>query len=82
LTPRENEEIKKKVQELLEKGFVRESLIPCAVPTLLSPKKDGGRRICTHSRVIIKILIRYIFPLSRMNYLMDCLSGSNYFSKI
>jgi hypothetical protein len=42
LTPQENEEVKRKVKELLDKGLVRESLIPCDVPTVLSPKKDGG----------------------------------------
>jgi hypothetical protein len=42
LTPRENEEVKNQVQELLDKGLVRESLSPCVVPTVLSPKKDGG----------------------------------------
>jgi hypothetical protein len=44
LTPRENEEVKNQFQELLDKGLVRESLSPCAVPTVLSPKKDGGWR--------------------------------------
>ena len=42
LTPQENEEVKTQVQELLDKGLVREILSPCAVPTVLSPKKDGG----------------------------------------
>ena len=42
LTPQENEEVKKQFQELLDKGLVRESLSLCAVPTVLSPKKDGG----------------------------------------
>jgi hypothetical protein len=42
LTPQENEEVKRQVQELLDKGLVREILSPCAVPTVLSPKKDGG----------------------------------------
>ena len=82
LTPRENEEVKNQVQELLDKGLVRERLSPCAVPTMLSPKKDGGWRMCTDSRDINKITIRYRFLLPRMDDLMDCLSGANFFSKI
>jgi hypothetical protein len=42
LMPQENGEVKRQVQELLDKGLVRESLSPCDVPTVLSPKKDGG----------------------------------------
>jgi hypothetical protein len=82
LTPQENEEVKKQVQELLDKGLVRESLSPCVVPTVLSPKKEGGWRMCTDSRAINKITIRYRFPLPRMDDLMDFLSGEFFFSKI
>jgi hypothetical protein len=82
LTPQENEEVKIQVKELLEKGLVRESLSPCVVPTVLSPKKDGGWRMCTDSRAINKITIRYRFPLPIMDDLMDYLSGENFFSKI
>jgi hypothetical protein len=82
LTPQENEEVKRQVQDLMDKGLVRESLSPCVVPTVLSPKKDGGWRMCTDSREINKITIRYRFPLPRMDDLMDCLSGARFFSKI
>ena len=38
--------------------------------------------MCTYSRAINKITIRYIFPLHGMDDLMDCLSGAKYFSKV
>eukprot|EP00253_Pinus_taeda_P010063 PITA_10063 len=82
MTPAENEEVKKHVPELLDKGLIKESLSPCAVPTVLSPKKDGGWRMCIDSRAINKITIRYKFPLPTIEYLMDFLSGAKYFSKL
>jgi hypothetical protein len=77
----ENEEVKKQVQDLMDKGLVQEILSPCVVPTMLSLNKDGGWRMCKNSRAINKITIRYSFPLPRMDDLMDCLSGAKFFSK-
>jgi hypothetical protein len=67
---------------LLDKGLVKESLSPCVVPIILIPKKDGGWCMCTDPRETNKITIRYIFRLPHIDDLMDCLSGSKYFSKI
>jgi hypothetical protein len=66
----------------MDKGLVRESLSPCVVLTVLSLKKDGGWRMCTNLREINKITIRYIFPLPKMDDLMDFLSGEFFFPKI
>jgi hypothetical protein len=81
LTLQENEEVKRQVQDLMDKGLVREILSLCVVSTVLSPKKDRGWRMCTDSRAINKITIRYRFPLPRMDDLMDCLSRVKCFSK-
>jgi hypothetical protein len=82
LTLQENEEVKKQVKDLMEKGLIREILSPCDVSSVLSPKKDGGCNTCTDSRDINKITIKYRFPLPRMDDLMDCLSGEFFFQKL
>ncbi|XP_052481185.1 uncharacterized protein LOC128035479 [Gossypium raimondii] len=44
--PEETKELQRQVNELMEKGYIQESLSPCAVPVLLVPKKDGTARMC------------------------------------
>ena len=43
--PSASKELQQQIEELIERGYVRESMSPCAIPALFVSKKDGTWRI-------------------------------------
>eukprot|EP00253_Pinus_taeda_P008076 PITA_08076 len=78
----ENAEIKKQVQELLEKGFIRPSTSPCGSPIVLVKKKDGSWRMCIDYRALNNITTKNCYPLPCIDDLLDKLKEVVYFTKL
>jgi hypothetical protein len=59
----ENDEIKRQIHELLQKGHIRPSSSPCGSPIVLVQKKDGTWRLCIDYRALNKITVRNRYPI-------------------
>ncbi|GAU37338.1 hypothetical protein TSUD_395190 [Trifolium subterraneum] len=75
-------ELKKQLEELLEKRFIRPSVSPLGALVLLVKKKEGSMRLCIDYRQLNKAMIKNKYPLPRIDDLMDQLVGACLFSKI
>ncbi|WVZ22654.1 hypothetical protein V8G54_001198 [Vigna mungo] len=82
MAPAELAELKKQIEELLEKKFIRPSVSPWGAPVLLVKKKDGSSRLCVDYRQLNKVTIKNRYPLPRIDDLLDQLKGAGVFSKI
>jgi len=82
MAPVELAELKKQIEDLLEKKFIRPSASPWGAPVLLVKKKDGSSRLCVDYRQLNKLTIKNKYPLSRIDDLLDQLRGAAMYSKI
>ncbi|KAL0395413.1 UNVERIFIED_CONTAM: Transposon Tf2-11 polyprotein [Sesamum latifolium] len=82
MAPSELKELKKQLEELLDKGFIRPSISPWGAPVLFVKKKDGSMRLCIDYRQLNRITIKNKYPLPRIDDLLDQLKGATVFSKI
>ncbi|CAL1381194.1 unnamed protein product [Linum trigynum] len=80
MNPEEKKELQRNIDELMEKGHVRESMSPCAVPVILVPKKEYTWKMCVDCRAVNHI--RYRHPIPQLDDMLDELRGASMFSKI
>jgi hypothetical protein len=82
MPPPELAELKKQLQELLDKGFIRPSTSTWGCPALFVKKKDESLRFCIDYRPFNVVTIKNKYPLPRIGVLFDQLVGAKVFSKI
>ena len=82
MAPKELVEMKKQLEELLEKGFIRPSSSPWGCPAIFVKKKDGTLRMCVDYRPLNAVTIKNKYPLPRIDNLFDQLAGAKVFSRI
>jgi len=80
--PSEMDELKKKLEDLLDKGYIRPSVSPWGAPVLFVKKKDGSLRMCIDYRDLNNVTVKNKYPLPRIDDLFDQLQGAGVFSKI
>ena len=81
MAPVELQEIKVKLQELLDKGFIKSSTSPWGPSVLFAKKKDKTLRLCIDYRQLNKVMIKNRYPLSRIDDLFDKLREARVYSK-
>ena len=76
------EEIKKRIKELLDKGYIRPSSSPWGSPVLLVEKKDGSLRMVVGYRGLNEVTIKNKYPLPMINDLFDRLRSEEHTSEL
>ncbi|CAA0819544.1 Uncharacterized mitochondrial protein AtMg00860, partial [Striga hermonthica] len=82
MAPKELQELKVQIQELLRLGFIRPSVSPWGPPVLFVKKKDRSMRMCIDYRDLNRLTIKNKYPLPRIDNLFDQLRGACVFSNI
>nr|AAM74253.1 Putative retroelement [Oryza sativa Japonica Group]AAP52347.1 retrotransposon protein, putative, Ty3-gypsy subclass [Oryza sativa Japonica Group] len=75
-------EVKRQVDDLLQKGYIRPSTSPWGAPVIFVEKKDHTQRMCVDYRALNEVTIKNKYPLPRIDDLFDQLEGATVFSKI
>src|SRR3954469_13071335 len=75
-------ELKKQLNDMLQKGLIRPSASPWGSPVLFVDKRDDTIRMCVDYRKLNEVTIKNKYPLPKIEDLFDQLNGDRVFSKI
>ena len=75
-------EVARQLDEMQSRGVIQPSSSPWASPVVLVRKKDGSLRFCIDYRHLNLVTKPDVFPLPRMDDLLDQLGQSKFFSTL
>ncbi|GBG80212.1 hypothetical protein CBR_g30579 [Chara braunii] len=78
----ELEELRRQIDDMIDRGWIRPSESEFGAPVLFVPKKGGKLRMCIDYRGLNRITRKNAYPLPRIDDLLDAEGGCNVFSKI
>ena len=81
-SPKENKTMDDHVQELLSAGLVEPSSGEWRAPMLLVNKPDGTKRVTIDFRKLNDVTVKDVYPLPRIDEILDSMKGSIIFSKL
>ena len=80
--PRELEELRKQLNEMVDSGFIQPSKAPYGAPVLFQKKADGSLRMCVDYRALNKVTVKNKYPVPNAADLFDRLTKASYFTKL
>ena len=82
VNPTVGEKQKEFIEEMLAAGVIHPSKSPWASPVVCVPKADGTQRFCTDFRRLNTVIKSDVFPLPRIDDLLDRMGGCRFFSTL
>ena len=76
------QEVKKLLQEMLEKHVITPSTSPWASPIVLVQKKDGSTRFCVDYRKVNSVTRKDAYPIPKIDETLETLAGAKLFSTL
>ena len=76
------EKIEQMVSDMQKQGVVKPSHSPWASPIVLVPKKDGSLRFCVDFRRLNSLTRKDVYPLPRVEDILDTLGEAKYFTSL
>lgn len=76
----EQQELQRRINELLKSGLITPSISSYASPAFLVNKADGSKRLVIDYRKLNKQVPHQNFPITHMQTVFNCLEGTTFFN--